>query len=1257
LVGNTFSKGRVASFSLAIAASLFGVVGLFGQATTSITGTVGDGSGAVIPGATVTLSAAGTGVERSITSDERGVYQFLQVAPGTYSLVFEMTGFSSEVVTDVELLVDTPATLNVSLQVGEVTEVITVEADAVALNTTDATVGNAFNETKVRQLPLLTRNVVELMSLQTGVNQTGEVLGARKDQNNVTLDGVDVNDQQSPEPFGSVLPVPLDSVQEFRVTTGGGNADVGRSSGGQVSLVTKGGTNEFHGSLYEFHRNTVTAANTFFNNAAGVEREKLIRNQYGFSVGGPVIKDRAFFFLNYEGRRDARSASQQRVVPSQALRQGILTVTGQDGNIYRMTPDEFRMADPAGIGVSDAMLSLLKAYPTGNDPASGTDGGLNFDGFRFNAPLQIDNKAYVAKFDFNLDDSGSHRVSWRGTLADNVTDNEAALSPFPGSDGSKILNNSRGFVASYTGVLTPTVINTFRFGYTRQGIAITGADGPEFDLFDVEEFQNYDVRNSSRTIPVYNLSNDLNWVKGNHNYKFGTSIRIIRNNKSNADQVWPQYTLAQGSLGGLGADLQRGINSVLAARTGNPGFLLADDQLATISGAGLNLTGAITSTSVTYQYDAEGNLLPVGQPSARRFGTEEYELYFSDNWRLKPSITLTYGVRYGYSRVPYETNGLQGVTSVPLEQYMADRVGAMELGIPAHSLPSATLTWIPGGPVNDGPNWYGDDKNNFAPRFSLAWNPQNPEGVLKSIFGSNGVFRIGGGLFFDRFGSYLVTQQDTFGTFGVQSSQSDPRTYTFSSAYRYNGSFPALPAAPAGGFPFTPPINRAIDGDGYATASNLRSPYSIPITATFSRELPGGLTMEVGYVGRFGRKLLAQHDPASPLIFFKDPVSGQSLAEAFQANRTLFEDQGLTNDMVEANPGLVPLQPFFENMFPALANYAIPGSASANFFYVNNNWGRESELDTLDQIDRQFVPFDGMYQGGRRFDNCIVLTGCHTFFGQQFSALRTWENLGYSNFHGMTFSLRKRYTKDLTFDFNYTWSHSIDNGSAAEGNLFSTTDNPDSFDEAAGNIVNTFRRDQSIGSSDFDIRQQFNVNFIYELPFGRDKKFGGSVGGALNQIIGGWQLSGLMRYRAGLPFSIENGSRWSTNFYGTGRALINGDVETQGGSDTTDGVPGAFLDSRDAASNMAFNRTGSIGPRNVFRADDSFGTDLALGKRFLMPFEGHSLQFRWEVFNAFNNVNFSLQDLQQRYDRPAVLGQYRYSEPPRVMQFALRYEF
>lgn len=1239
--------------------ALLSSVQLVGQATSSVIGTVSDDSGAVIPGAKVKLSAAWAGVERSTETDEQGRFQFMQAAPGTYTLQVAMFGFRTELVTDLELLVDTPSTLDITLEVGELSEVLTVEADMVGLNTSDATVGNAFNETKIRQLPLLTRNVVELMSLQTGVNRTGEVLGARKDQNNVTLDGLDVNDQQSPDPFGSVLPIPLDSVQEFRVTTGGGNADVGRSSGGQVSLVTKSGTNQLHGSVYEFHRNTPTAANTFFNNASGVERERLIRNQYGFSLGGPAKRNRAFFFVNYEGRRDARSASQQRVVPSQDLRQGILTVAANDGGTYRLSPQQFREADPAGLGANPLMQKILDSFPVGNDPVSGSDGGQNFDGFRFNAPLHIDNKAYVARFDFNLDKSGGHRVSWRGTLADNVADNEQALARYPGLDGSEALDNSRGFSIGYTGLLAPSIVNTFRFGFTRQGLSVSGVDGPQFALFDIHETQNYGVRSSQRQVPVFNVSNDLIWARGNHNLKLGTNIRVIRNNRMHFRDAFPSFALAQGNLGGLGADIQRGINKVLQAMTGNTDIQLAEDQLSTISGAALNLTGAITTVNVTYQYGPNGELLPIGTPTTRRFGTDEYEFYLSDTWRVQPSWTVTYGLRYGYARVPYETNGVQGVTSVPLEQYMFERVEAMEAGMPGHRIRSADLTWIPGGPLNNGPEWYRDDRNNFAPRLSLAYSPANPRGLLRAIFGDSGAFRVGAGVFFDRFGSYLVTQQDSLGTFGVQSAQANPQTYNFSTAFRYDGTFPDLPEAPDGGFPFTPPVNRAISGVGVATASNLRAPYSIPVTAAISRAVGGGMTLEVGYVGRFGRKLLGQQDPASPLIFFKDPESGQTLAQAFQANRTLFEDQGLTNEMVRADPSLVPVQPFFENMFPALANFAIPGSASANFFFVNNNWGRESELDTLDQLDRQLSPFDGtnFYPGNNAFPNCMVATGCHTFFGRQFSALRTWENLGFSNFHGMTLSLRKRFDNDLAFDLNYTWSHSIDNGSAAEGNLSGNANAPGAFSETAANVINTFRRDQSVGSSDFDIRHQVNANFVLGLPFGRGKALGTKARGLLDMLIGGWQLSGVVRYRTGLPFSIGNGARWSTNFYGVGRALIVGPVDDQGGEDNVDGVPGVFRDGNAAAANMRFNRTGLIGPRNIFRSDDLFNLDLALGKRIRMPVEGHSLQFRCEAFNALNSVNFTQRNLQRSYDRPAVLGQYRFAESPRIMQFALRYEF
>lgn len=1233
------------AFVLLASGSLWGQSG-----SSSLRGAIQDETAARIPGAVATLTNNGTGAQLSTQSDATGVYQFLQVPPGMYDLSVESDGFSTAAVAGIELLVDTPVTLDVTLAVGQVSEVVSVEADAVAVNTTDATVGNAFNQTKVRQLPLLTRNVVELLSYQTGVNQTGEVLGARKDQNNVTLDGVDVNDNQSPDPFGSVLPVPLDSVQEFRTTTAGGNADTGRSSGGQVSLVTKSGTNQFHGSLYEFHRNTKTAANTFFNNKAGVEREALIRNQFGASVGGPIVKNKLFFFANWEQRRDARSASQFRTVPSEDLKRGILSVQASDGNIYKLTPEEFRLADPAGIGTNQAMLDILNQFPAGNDPSAGSDGGQNFSGLRFNAPLQINNNAYVGKVDYNIDQAGSHRVFWRGTLADNEGDLEQSLARYPGLEANKLLNNSRGMSARYTGVFSPSIINTFSFGFTRLSTLETGATGDEFFLFDIDETQDFDQRAQRRFSPVWNFANDLNWVKGNHNYKFGTNIRIIRNNRLNFANAWPEYGLSQGLLGGLGADIQRGINDVLAGVAG-PGVTVDDSQLATISGAALNLTGAVTGITAIYQYDQQGNVLPLGSPARREFATEEYEFYMSDTWNVTPSLTINYGLRYSYGTPPYERQGLQGAPTTPTEVYLANRVGAQDLGIPNNQLPTALLTWEANGPLNGRDSWYTPDRNNWAPRLGVAWSPRNPSGALRSIFGDNGVLRFGTGIYYDRYGSRLVTQSDEFGTFGVQNRTSDPQTYNFTTAARFQGGQPNLPPAPPGGFPVTPPLNRAIGGSGIATATNLRAPYSIPLTATFERELPSGFAMSVGYVGRLGRKLLTQLDPASPLINFRDPASGQTLAEALRANRTLMEG-GLTNDQVLADPTLVPVQPFFENMFAPLAGMAVNGSASANFFIANNEWGRESELDTIDQIDRQLNPFNGtsFLPNGGNFPNCIVVTGCHSFFGSQFSALRTWENAGFSNFHGMTLGLRK-VSGPLTVDFNYTWSRSIDIGSAAEGNLAAPGISEDeTFSTTAGNIVNIFDRSQNRGVSDFDINQQFNTNFVWEIPFAKGTR------GVLKQMFDGWQASGLVRYSTGLPWDVANGSRWSINFYGSGRARVLGSVPNEQG-DNVNGNPSFIPDGTVAADNMAFNVTGVNGPRNYLRLNNIVNTDLAFGKRFFIPLEGHSLQFRAELFNAFNNTNFRTRSIQSRFDRPNVLGEYRTSGAPRVIQFALRYEF
>src|SRR6516164_5169703 len=312
--------------------------------STSLRGMVTDASGSAIAGATVTLKNTESGVERTVATDTSGELQFLQLSAGKYTLNISAQGFANYEQKDLALLVNTPVSTIVQLKIGAATESVTVTGEAPPLNIVDASLGNSFSETQVKQIPIDGRNVPDLLTLQAGVAYTGNrpdidknndtrsgaVNGARSDQSNFTLDGVDVNDQSNGYAFTSVLPITPDSVQEFRVTTTNYNADQGGGSGAEVALVTKSGNNGFHGSLYEYLRNTATSANDYFikqaelNSGQPNQPLKLIRNIFGASLGDPIQKDRLFFFANYEGTREREEQSVVRNIPTRTLCQGVL---------------------------------------------------------------------------------------------------------------------------------------------------------------------------------------------------------------------------------------------------------------------------------------------------------------------------------------------------------------------------------------------------------------------------------------------------------------------------------------------------------------------------------------------------------------------------------------------------------------------------------------------------------------------------------------------------------------------------------------------------------------------------------------------------------------------------------------------------------------------------------------------------------------------------------------------------------------------
>jgi len=1225
------------------------------QATTSLRGTVTDSQAAVIPQAVVTLTSTETGASRQSVTSAVGEYQFVQVAPGMYQVTAEKPGFATASQKGLKLQVNTPATLDLRLDIGQTSELVNVVAETTAINTVDASIGNAFTQTQIRQLPLLTRNVVELLSLQPGVTPTGEVLGARPDQNNVTLDGVDVNDNQNAgiaggvndgqgsnangaaanPGFNSVLPIPLDSVQEFRVTVGGQGANEGRSSGGQVALITKSGSNDFHGSAYEFNRNTLTAANTWFNNRSGVDRQSLVRNQFGASLGGRVIKDRAFFFFNYERRLDASGTAQERAVPSESLKKGALTFLASDGSTQTLSPADIKQIDPLGIGLNQGYQDIMKQYPAGNDAPYGADSGLNFTGFRFNAPNRRDDRAYVGKMDFVLDRSARHTLSVRGTLSNATRNLETALAQFPGqSPASLYLDNSKGISGLYTAVLQPNLINVFNYGFTRQGFEQSGVPGTSLTLSNVDQFVNYKARGSGRTLPVSNFIDDLTWTKGKHTVTTGVNFRLMRNDRFSYAQSFPDYGFSTNVAVGLGEDIQNDVTKFIQQRSGNPSLALADPaSVATAMGL---LLGVVDSTSITYQFLRNGSVLPQGSPQRRSFALREYEGYVGDSYRMRHDLTLTLGVRYTNSRPPYEADGLQVAPNVGLNQLFGERNFLQSQGVPGNAMPHAQISYDLSGPANHQPTWYRPDNNNFAPRFSLAYSPVNPGGLLGKIFGRSGVFRAGAAMVYDRFGSELITQFDQFGSQGLATTLGNQTSYNFTTAPRYDGTPASQPAAPAGGFPYTPPDIAAIVGETLGISPDLKAPYSYLLNASFARELPGKLTLEIGYVGRLSRKLLLEGDIYTPLEHFKDSVSGQTWIQSATAVRRL-NDSGLTPTAVQSNPSLVPTDPFVESMFPALTNFYFPGSASANYFYGVYGVYGGSYLDILHALDR--IPSAFNTAPGV----CASRTGCYTFFARQGSALPTWMNAGNAEFHGATISIRRAYASGLAFDFNYTFSHSIDNASAAEGSA--------ALDGAV--IQNVFAPGQFRGSSDFDIRHNINANVIYELPFGRNKKLLSGASGWLDQIVGGWQVSSIMRYRTGLPTVVQGNYTWNTNYWQNSLGIMTAPVTQKQGIDSN-GNPSLFA-STDVVNSFADQYPGQTGMRAALRLAAMTNFDIAVGKSFRLPWEGHRIQFRAEAFNAFNNVNFIKPSL--ALHAPATFGEFTDTMAPRVMQFALRYEF
>lgn len=397
--------------------------------TTSVSGTIFDQQGQIISGATITLSNTEKGFTRTATTNDNGTFSFRGIQPAIYRLEVEMNGFKKFVNAEVRAIVDTPTEISAVLEIGNINETVNVRSDTAEslLNTQDATIGNPFNSTQVTQLPTEARDVVNLLTLQPGVTRFGYVVDGRSDQANITLDGVDVNNSITNNIFDPVLRLNAEAIEEFRVTTTTPNASQGRSSGAQISLITKGGTNQFRGAIFLTGRRTAWTANDFFNNRDGVERPKLDRNIFGGAIGGPIWKNRAFFFYSYEGERTTRGQTVVRNVPLETLGQGIVRFRNTTGQITLLNCSNITTVFPNTNGCNPVALAVFADAAARYKANSFEIGdGLNTGGFRFNADNKIKKDSHVLRLDFNI--NASQQLFFRANYID---DFETSAPQFP----------------------------------------------------------------------------------------------------------------------------------------------------------------------------------------------------------------------------------------------------------------------------------------------------------------------------------------------------------------------------------------------------------------------------------------------------------------------------------------------------------------------------------------------------------------------------------------------------------------------------------------------------------------------------------------------------------------------------------------------------------------------------------------------------------------------------------------------------------
>jgi Carboxypeptidase regulatory-like domain len=1313
-------------------------LGIAAKAQTSTTGivlgTVIDSSGASVVDATVVLRNTATNNSTTQATNGAGQYTFVNVAPGGYEVTVKKDGFRTSTVTALSVDVSKSYTVDVKLEIGAVTESITVSTEArVELQTTDAQVGDVIGGTTLSRLPTLTRDASELLTLQPGTtpydtpanggfgNNGGTVAGARSDQNSITMDGIDITDNTVGGGATAVnfIPTGVESLEEFRVGVTNSSSDFARSSGGNITLISKSGTNSIHGDGYWFHQSDGYNANSWDLNhtpdaATGTSFTPKIPfkdNREGVSVGGPLIKNKTFFFSNYELRRFPSASQVSHIVPTQSLRNGILTFqdcadgfnasgTCTGGNLvqYNLATSDLcgatgnQACDPRGIGISPTIQTLYNLNPAGNDPSLPGVDGNNTTGFVANAATPVKDDYVTFRLDHNFSDKAHFFGRYLYSRALNVT--PLQINTLNNNTIATTGNDTRGdgAIGALDYAFNSMTSNVIRFGWIRSRVflpglspsasattlALAGTDTSagfialapglaQTGLIDVPiDVDTQRARTQGNFQRNKQLVETFTHLQGKHTFTAGGDIRwmplIAQRNDKVVGSLASLVATEDADVTGTNQQVEQ-VNQPLACSPAVPATSTTPAMPAVLTNCLLPTDiqrwarlyaatlGIVDNINVLGVRDGNLNPQPFGTPLIANTTQRAYDMYFQDSWRIKPTLTLTYGLGYGWQTPPSELHGQQTFEIDASNGQILTAAGyiqAKDQAAAAGQIYNPTIGYLPIKDSGRSAIW-NTDYGDVSPRLAVAWNPSYTDGMRGKLFGQGKtVVRAGFGIYYDRinnvqsveipqlgvgFAETLVLPTPPCDTNGASAGPNCNAAAGLAnigaSGFRVgvDGTLP-VPAFPAVSSPIVP----SIGGEtlSFAVDPNFKVGRSYSVDFTIQRELPGNMLMELGYIGRFARDLPNSVDFDSSPYMFLDKASGQTFAQAFQAIETQLA--------AGVQPTQVTSQPWFENQLPGISSVST----------TNGGCGNSALSATQCLVSQGIGAFQGFSVGSvfGVIDGDRSTLGLPTFNNHQIDFalfMRTHNDL--SNYHAATVTLRKRPSHGLQFDMNYTFSKSLDQVGTVQNN--------------AGTYATSFDPNFQYGPSLFDRTHVFNAIFNYDLPGGHGHKF--SFGNNIaDKFISGWYMSGVFRAASGPPLTVVDGDLGGGLFQNSLNAIptvgigslgagLHGSVCSTNGFGSNGDGPNCTGAPQGTGLNLFANpgavaadfrpvdiaTDGRDGTGNPIRGLGFWNLDARLGKTTSFH-ERYKVEFSADFFNIFNHVNFFQPSM--NLQNPATFG-------------------